>query len=127
MGIQTQRNGFGSFVQKFQKAEGKSKYGVPIFLPNGNINPAYLAAERKEEAAQKAKNVAATEAKRKKLISNGQFELADFIRKKIGEVGSGKEYYESGRQARDPRGISSMGPPHSSLSSSLLSSRCACA
>jgi len=95
--IQTQRNGFGSFVQKFQKAEGKSKYGVPIFLKNGNINPAYLAAERKEEAAQKAKNVLATEAKRKKLISNKQFELADFIRKKIGEVGSGKDYYESGR------------------------------
>ena len=33
---------------------GKSKYGMPIFLPNGNINPAYLAAERKEQAAIKA-------------------------------------------------------------------------
>ena len=33
---------------------GKSKYGMPIFLPNGNINPAYLAAERKDQAAVKA-------------------------------------------------------------------------
>ena len=39
--IQTQSNGFGTFVQKFQLAKGKSKYGVPIFLPNGNVNPAY--------------------------------------------------------------------------------------
>merc|ERR1719379_2566505 len=37
--IQTQRNGFGTFVQKFQTMSGKSKYGVPIFLPNGNVNP----------------------------------------------------------------------------------------
>merc|ERR1719191_2387133 len=76
--IQTQSNGFGTFLQKFQTASGKSKYGVPIFLPSGNVNPAYLAAERK-----------ATEAKRKDLISSKQFELADYIRKKIGEVGSG--------------------------------------
>merc|ERR1719311_858681 len=41
--IQTQRNGFGTFLQKFQTVSGKSKYGVPIFLPNGNVNPAYLA------------------------------------------------------------------------------------
>ena len=34
-----------------QTVSGKSKYGMPIFLPNGNINPAYLAAERKEMAA----------------------------------------------------------------------------
>merc|ERR1719201_1658807 len=95
--IQTQRNGFGTFVQKFQKADGKSKYGVPIFLKNGNVNPAYLAAERKEMAAIKAKNIKATEAKRKGLIAGKSFELADYIRKKIGEVGSGKEYYSSGR------------------------------
>merc|ERR1719183_3012524 len=37
--IQTQKSGFGSFVQKFQTVKGKSKYGVPIFLPNGNVNP----------------------------------------------------------------------------------------
>ena len=36
------------------QVSGKSKYGMPIFLPNGNINPAYLAAERKEQAAIKA-------------------------------------------------------------------------
>merc|ERR1719253_115504 len=95
--IQTQSNGFGTFVQKFTLAKGKSKYGVPVFLPNGNVNPAYLAAERKEMAAIKAKNRAATEAKRKGLIKSKQFELADYIRKKIGEVGSGKDYYSSGR------------------------------
>jgi len=103
--IQTQSNGFGTFVQKFQLAttagkngpKGKSKYGVPVFLANGNVNPAYLAAERKEMAAIKSKNRAATEAKRKALIKNKQFELADYIRKKIGEVGSSSEYYSSGR------------------------------
>merc|ERR1719171_4192 len=54
--IQTQKSGFGTFVQKFQLAKGKSKYGVPIFLPNGNVNPAYLAAERKELQAESMKN-----------------------------------------------------------------------
>merc|ERR1719359_333584 len=45
--IQTQSNGFGTWVQKFEVASStkKSKYGVPTFLPNGNVNPAYLAAE----------------------------------------------------------------------------------
>ena len=95
--IQTQSNGFGIFFQKFQTVSGKSKYGMPIFLPNGNINPAYLAAERKEQAAVKAKNIQATGAKVKKLIAKKDFELADYVRKKIGEVGSGKDYYQSGR------------------------------
>ena len=95
--IQTQRNGFGSFVQKFQTVSGKSKYGVPIFLPNGNVNPAYLAAERKEMASQSKRNRIATENKRKKLVASGQFELAGYIRKAIGSVGSGKEYYQSGK------------------------------
>jgi len=54
--IQTQSNGFGTFVQKFTLAKGKTKYGVPVFLPNGNVNPAYLAAERKEMAAQSKNN-----------------------------------------------------------------------
>merc|ERR1711998_405477 len=95
--IQTQSNGFGTFVQKFQLAGGKTKYGVPVFLPNGNVNPAFLAAERKEMEKQKQLNRKATEAKRKGLISSKQFELADYIRKKIGSVGSGKDYYQSGR------------------------------
>lgn len=95
--IQTQSNGFGTFVQGFQLSKGKSKYGVPVFLANGNVNPAYLAAERKELAQKKLLNRKATETKRKGLISSKQFELADYIRKKIGEVGSGKEYYMSGK------------------------------
>jgi hypothetical protein len=95
--IQIQRNGFGSFVQKFQTVSGKSKYGVPIFLKNGNVNPAYLAAERKDLQAQSKRNTQATEIKRKNLIKNKSFELADYIRKAIGEVGSGQDYYQSGR------------------------------
>merc|ERR1719152_505990 len=94
--IQKQASGFGSFVQKFQLATGKSKYGVPIFLPNGNVNPAYLAAERAEARAASKKNTKSAEAKRKALISKKSFELADYVRKKIGNVGSGKEYYQSG-------------------------------
>jgi len=95
--IQTQRNGFGNFVQKFQTVTGKSKYGVPIFLPNGNVNPAYLAAERKDLQKQSKLNTTAAEAKRKGLIKNKSFELADYVRKAIGPVGSGKDYYQSGR------------------------------
>jgi len=95
--IQIQRNGFGSFVQKFQTVGGKSKYGVPIFLKNGNVNPAYLAAERKEMQAQSKRNTKQAEVKRKNLIKDGKFELADYIKKAIGEVGSGKDYYQSGR------------------------------
>merc|ERR1719390_266941 len=95
--VQLQRNGFGTFVQKFQTVTGKSKYGVPIFLANGNVNPAYLAAERKDMQAQSKRNIQATENKRKKLVKNKSFELADYIRKAIGEVGSGQDYYQSGR------------------------------
>lgn len=95
--IQKQANGFGSFVQKFQKTSGKSKYGMPIFLPNGNVNPAYLAAERAEARSQSTKNTKAAEAKRKSLIGKKSFELADYVKKKVGEVGSGKDYYQSGR------------------------------
>merc|ERR1712216_939414 len=41
-------------------------------------------------------NIQATGAKVKKLIAKKDFELADYVRKKIGEVGSGKDYYQSG-------------------------------
>ena len=43
------------------------------------------------------KNIKATGAKVKKLIAKKEFELADYVRKKIGAVGSGKDYYQSGR------------------------------
>merc|ERR1739848_931720 len=79
--IQTQSNGFGTWLSKFQTVSGKSKYGMPIFLPNGNVNPAYLAAERKEMAERKTKNIRMVENKRNKLISKKEFELADYIRK----------------------------------------------
>jgi hypothetical protein len=95
--IQTQKSGFGTFVQKFQLASGKSKYGMPIFLPNGAVNPAYLAAERAEMKAASKRNSGTAEAKRKKLIAKKEFELADYVRKKIGNVGSGSDYYQSGR------------------------------
>ena len=95
--VQTQRNGFGTFIQNFQKRDGNSKYGVPIFLPNGNVNPAYLAAERKDQQEQSKRNTKASEIKRKNLIKKGTFRLAGYITKNIGPVGSGKEFYQSGR------------------------------
>ena len=92
-----QSNGFGTFLQRFQKVEGKSEYGMPIFLPNGNVNPAYLAAERKDIAGKKRQNVAANLSKVKRLIGKKDFELSGYIRKKVGAVGSGVDYYNSGR------------------------------
>merc|ERR1711972_1034175 len=82
--IMTQASGFGSWLQKFQSLVKKSKYGVPIFDDNGNINPAYLAAERKELAAKKKQNIAAAETKRKGLIAKKDFTIMDYIRNKIG-------------------------------------------
>ena len=79
------------------QASGKSKYGMPIFLPNGSINPKYLAAERADMAAQAKRSVTAEAGKRAKMKKAGTYELGDFIKKKIGNVGSGKEYYQSGR------------------------------
>merc|ERR1719238_1676592 len=89
--IQKQSSGFGSFVSAFEKVTGKSKYGMPVFLENGNINPAYLAAERKAIAEQSKKNVRAEAKKTKKMKAAGTFELGSFIKKKVGNVGSGKE------------------------------------
>ena len=95
--IQTQKNGFGSFIQSFQRRDGKSKYGMPIFLPNGNVNPAYLAAERADIQSTSKKNTRAAEKKRKDLIKAGKFQLADYVRKEIGPAGSGRDFYQSGR------------------------------
>merc|ERR1711998_491578 len=73
--IQLQSNGFGNFINKFALASSskKSKYGMPVFLPNGNVNPAYLAAERADMKAVKQKNIKATETKRKALIAGKKF------------------------------------------------------
>ena len=95
--IQTQSTGFGSFLQKFQLAKGKSKYGMPIFLANGNINPAYLAAERKAMAVQSKKNVAAAAGKTKKMKAAKTFELGDWIAKTVGIATDSVEYYKSGK------------------------------
>ena len=89
--------GFGNFVQAFQVPGKKEKYGVPIYLPNGNINPAYLAAERAEMAKTKANNRKTLTARRKQMESKGTFLLDSYIEKKIGNVGSGKAYYQSGK------------------------------
>ena len=80
-----------------QKAEGKSKYGMPIFLPSGAVNPAYLAAERKENEMAKKNNRKTLTARRKQMESKGTFLLDSYIEKKIGNVGSGKAYYQSGK------------------------------
>jgi len=61
------------------------------------VNPAYLKAEREEMLKAKKQNMSSAEKKRKGLIAAKSFELADYIRKKIGEVGSGPDYYKSGR------------------------------
>lgn len=94
--IQTQRNGFGTFVQKFQTVTDKSKYGVPIFLKNGNVNPAYLKAEREDMQRQSKLNTKKTEQKRKTLIKNNAYQLADYIRKEVGPVGY-QAFYDKGR------------------------------
>ena len=46
-------------------------------------------------AAQK--NVEAERAKTKKMMAAGTFELGQLIAKKVGNVGSDKTYYQSGR------------------------------
>ena len=47
--------------------------------------------------AQSKNNQKTAEVKRKNLISKKDFELSDYVRKRVGEVGSGKDYYQSGR------------------------------
>ena len=70
---------------------------MPIFLPNGNVNPAYLAAERADIQQTSKRNTTAAEAKRRGLIQAGKFRLADYITKEIGPAGSSVEYYNAGR------------------------------
>merc|ERR1712087_324356 len=84
--IQIQSNGFGTFINPFQLAKGKSKYGMPTFLPNGNVNPAFLAAERKAMLAQKRTDVKVEAAKVKKLQAKKMYLLEDFIKYDIGAV-----------------------------------------
>jgi len=97
-----QRNGFGNFVQNFQMRDGKSKYGMPIFLPNGNINPAYLAAERKAMSMQSKRSVGALAGKTKKMKAAGTFKLGDWISKNVGISSERGDYFNSGG---DPRAI----------------------
>ena len=84
-------------VKAFQVPGKKEKYGVPIYLANGNINPAYLAAERKENEMAKKNNRKTLTARRKQMESKGTFLLDSYVEKKIGNVGSGKAYYQSGK------------------------------
>jgi hypothetical protein len=51
-----------------QDFSGK-KYGVPVFLPSGNVNPAYLAAEKKAKEEFKKKNFSKFEAIKAKQIA----------------------------------------------------------
>merc|ERR1719359_1982485 len=66
--MQTQSSGFGAFVQKFQLATGNSKYGMPIYLPNGALNPAYLKAEAEDMASPSKANNRAAEGMRQNMI-----------------------------------------------------------
>ena len=55
------------------------------------------AAERAEMAKAKTNNRKTLTARRKQMESKGTFLLDSYIEKKIGNVGSGKAYYQSGR------------------------------
>ena len=61
------------------------------------VNPAYLAAERKENEMAKKNNRKTLTARRKQMESKGTFLLDSYVEKKIGNVGSGKAYYQSGK------------------------------
>ena len=68
-----------------QDFSGK-KYGVPIFLPSGNVNPAYLAAEKKAKESAKASNFNKFEKIKAKQIAKGTYDIADFIKDRIGNI-----------------------------------------
>jgi hypothetical protein len=72
-------------------------YPHPRTLRSPSPAPSTLPPLTSPPLARAQKNIQATGAKVKKLIAKKDFELADYVRKKIGEVGSGKDYYQSGR------------------------------
>eukprot|EP00304_Pavlova_gyrans_P002254 CAMPEP_0206039970 /NCGR_PEP_ID=MMETSP1466-20131121/5095_1 /ASSEMBLY_ACC=CAM_ASM_001126 /TAXON_ID=44452 /ORGANISM="Pavlova gyrans, Strain CCMP608" /LENGTH=83 /DNA_ID=CAMNT_0053414629 /DNA_START=157 /DNA_END=408 /DNA_ORIENTATION=+ len=74
-----------------QDFKGK-KYGVPVFLPNGNVNPAYLAAERKVQNENKKKNFAKFEKIKAKQIKKKVYDISDYIKKNIGNIYE-KDYF----------------------------------
>ena len=84
-------------LQKFQVAKGKSKYGMPIYLPNGNINPAYS-----RRSARRWRRPRSTTARRSRRAASRWSRRAPSsstrTSRKIGNVGSGKAYYQSGRK-----------------------------
>ena len=53
--------------------------------------------ERKENEMAKKNNRKTLTARRKQMESKGTFLLDSYIEKKIGNVGSGKAYYQSGK------------------------------
>jgi len=65
---------------------GGKKYGVNVFLPSGNVNPAYLAAEAKAKAAAKKQNFAKFEKIKAKQMAKKTYDIADYIKKRIGLV-----------------------------------------
>jgi len=82
--IQTQSSGFGQFVQKFQLATGNSKYGMPIYLKNGEVNPAYLKAEAEDLRTQSRQNNQNANMMREKMKASNKWELGDYMRRALG-------------------------------------------
>merc|ERR1719262_25296 len=72
--MQIQSSGSGQFVQKFQLATGNSKYGMPIYLPNGAVNPEYLKAEAEDMKSASKRNSAAANQMRDNMIAKGKWE-----------------------------------------------------
>jgi hypothetical protein len=65
---------------------GGKKYGVPVFLPSGNVNPAYLKAEKKAQEDFKKKNFAKFEKIKAKQINKKTYDISDYIKKNIGNI-----------------------------------------
>lgn len=76
-----------------QDFKGK-KYGVPVFLPDGNVNPAYLKAEAKVKADFNKKNFEKFEKKKQKQIAKKIYDIADYIKGRINaDPRLPKDYY----------------------------------